>query len=161
MLLSGRSLPEFRFLHKVFKMSPPRTPLENDSTTLLSRFFGVFRYSAEALTLVWTTDARLTILLAALTVFAGVIPGAIAYVGKLIIDSVVLAAESETDADRWLVLQWIGLEALLVILMAAAQRGLMVSQSLLRALLGQRVNVMILEKAQTLGAFSFRRFGVL
>ena len=35
-------------------------------------------------------------------------------------------------------------------LMAAAQRALMVAQSLLRALLGQRVNVMILEKAQEL-----------
>jgi len=39
---------------------------------------------------------------------------------------------------------------LVVVAVAAAQRGISVCQSLLRALLGQRVNVMILEKAQTL-----------
>jgi ATP-binding cassette subfamily B protein len=44
----------------------------------------------------------------------------------------------------------IGLEALVVIAVAATQRGISASQSLLRALLGQRVNVMILEKAMTL-----------
>ena len=122
------------------KTTPPR----------LVGFFGVFRYSKEALKLVWTTDNRLTLLLLALTIFAGVIPGAIAYVGKLIVDAVVLAVETDLDSDRWMVLKWIGLEAALIVLMAAAQRTLMVSNSSLRALLGQRVNVMILEKAQTL-----------
>src|SRR5690606_31470734 len=53
-------------------------------------------------------------------------------------------------ADRRLVYELIGLEALIVIGIAAAQRGLSLSQSLLRAQLGQRVNVMILEKAVTL-----------
>lgn len=131
-------------------MSPPAVPDDADSVSVIGRFFGVFRYSKEALTLVWTTDKRLTLLLLALTVFAGVVPGAIAYIGKLIVDAVVLAAKTDLAADRWMVLNWIGAEAVLIILMAAAQRGLMVSQSLLRALLGQRVNVMILEKAQTL-----------
>jgi len=62
----------------------------------------------------------------------------------------VLAVETDSAADRWTVIKWIVVEAVLVVLMAAIQRALMVSQSLLRALLGQRVNVMILEKAQTL-----------
>lgn len=131
-------------------MSPPATTADSDSSSLLGRFFGVFRYSKEALGLVWTTDKGLTITLAALTIFAGVIPGAIAYVGKLIVDAVVLATETGQAADRSMVLRWIGVEAVLVVLMAAAQRGLTIAQSLLRALLGQRVNVMILEKAQTL-----------
>lgn len=131
-------------------MSPPAAPSDSDGTSLIGRFFGVFRYSKEALALVWTTDRRLTLLLAGLTFFAGVIPGAIAYVGKLIVDAVVLAGKSDLADDRWMVLKWVGLEAVLIILMAAAQRSLMVSQSLLRALLGQRVNVMILEKAQQL-----------
>lgn len=131
-------------------MSPPSTTADSDSSSLLGRFFGVFRYSREALGLVWTTDKGLTITLAALTIFAGVIPGAIAYVGKLIVDAVVLATETGQAADRSMVLRWIGVEAVLVVLMAAAQRGLTIAQSLLRALLGQRVNVMILEKAQTL-----------
>lgn len=131
-------------------MSPPEVLLDNDAPSLIGRFFGVFRYSKEALSLVWTTDKRLTFILAALTIFAGVIPGGIAYIGKLIVDAVVLASQSDLSADRWMVLKWVGVEAGLIIVMAAAQRALMVSQSLLRALLGQRVNVMILEKAQEL-----------
>ncbi|MFK7768097.1 MAG: ABC transporter ATP-binding protein [Mariniblastus sp.] len=131
-------------------MRPTSTPTESDVSSVVSRFFGVFRYSKEALGLVWTTDKRLTLVLLVLTIFAGVIPGAIAYVGKLIVDAVVLAVESDLEVDRWMVLKWIGVEAILIILMAAAQRVLMVANSLLRALLGQRVNVMILEKAQTL-----------
>ena len=131
-------------------MSPPAPPSDPDASSIVGKFFGVFRYSKEALRLVWTTDKRLTLLLLALTIFAGVIPGAIAYIGKLIVDAVVLAVKTELPADRWMVLKWIGVEAVLVILLAAAQRILMIANSLLRALLGQRVNVMILEKAQTL-----------
>ena len=131
-------------------MSPPAPPVKKDNSSVIGRFFGVFRYSKEAFHLVWTTDKRLTLVLLALTIFAGVIPGAIAVVGKWIIDAVVLAVETDLDTDRWMVLKWIGLEAVLIILMAAAQRTIMVSNSLLRALLGQRVNMMILEKAQTL-----------
>ena len=130
-------------------MSPPK-PNDNEDSSLVVRFFGVFRYCKEALRLVWTTDKRLTFILAALTILAGVLPGAIAFIGKLIVDAVVLAVETDSAADRWLVIKWIAVEAVLVVLMAAIQRALMVSQSLLRALLGQRVNVMILEKAQTL-----------
>ena len=130
-------------------MSPPK-PNDNDDSSLVARFFGVFRYSKEALRLVWTTDKRLTFILATLTILAGVLPGGIAFVGKLIVDAVVLAVETDSAADRCLVIKWIAVEAVLVVLMAAIQRALMVSQSLLRALLGQRVNVMILEKAQTL-----------
>ena len=131
-------------------MSPPTVSSDNDNPSLVARFFGVFRYSSEALGLVWTTDKRLTFILAALTILAGLIPGAIAYIGKLIVDAVVLAVETDTAADRWTVVKLIAVEAVLVVLMAAIQKALMVSQSLLRALLGQRVNVMILEKAQTL-----------
>ncbi len=131
-------------------MTPPVACLGTDAPSVIGRFFGVFGYSKEALTLVWSTDKRLTLLLAGLTVFAGVVPGAIAYTGKLVVDAVVLAVETDLPSDRWMVLKWIGVEALLIVFMAAVQRTLMVAESLLRALLGQRVNVMILEKAQTL-----------
>ena len=99
--------------------------------------------------LVWTTSRGLTITLALLTVVAGVLPAVIAYVGQLIVDGVVAAMGSDT-AQTKRVLWLIVLEAGVVTLVAASQRGLSVSQSLLRALLGQRVNVMILEKALTL-----------
>jgi len=52
------------------------------------------------------------------------------------------------DASR--VIHLVVLEGVLVAAIAAAQRGLSLCQSLLRAQLGQRVNVLILEKALTL-----------
>ncbi|MDH4125639.1 MAG: ABC transporter ATP-binding protein/permease [Gammaproteobacteria bacterium] len=99
--------------------------------------------------LVWTTSRGLTVALAVLTVVAGVLPAVIAYVGQLIVDGVVAAMASDS-AQTARVIWLIVLEAGVVTLVAASQRGLSVSQSLLRALLGQRVNVMILEKALTL-----------
>jgi len=116
---------------------------------LLRRSLGVFGYSSRALELVWTTSRQLTITLALLTLVAGILPAAIAYIGQLIVDGVVEATRAE-NPDTSGVLFLVLLEALVVIAVAAAQRGISASQSLLRALLGQRVNVMILEKALTL-----------
>jgi ATP-binding cassette, subfamily B, bacterial len=114
----------------------------------LRGFFGVFRYSRRALELVWSTNSVLTVALAILTLTAGVLPAAVAYVGALIVDAVV-AAMRHADAARHVV-ELVALEGALVACIAAAQRGLALCQSLLRAQLGQRVNVMILEKALTL-----------
>jgi ATP-binding cassette, subfamily B, bacterial len=50
---------------------------------------------------------------------------------------------------------YVGLEAIAVILLAGSQRGIVICQSLLRALMGQRVNVLILEKALTLNLRQF------
>jgi ATP-binding cassette, subfamily B, bacterial len=117
-------------------------------------FIAVFRYSRRAIDLVWSTNRRLTVVLGALTVSAGVLPAGIAFVGALIVDAVVAAiAAGGGDARR--VLEFVLLEAVLVALLAGAQRGLSMCQSLLRAQLGQRVNVMILEKALTLELAQF------
>jgi len=118
------------------------------------RALGIFVYSRRALGLVWTTSRRLTITLALLTLVAGVLPAVIAYIGQLIVDGVV-EAMSAADPDARHVMWLILMEALVVIAVAASQRGISVSQSLLRALLGQRVNVMILEKALTLQLANF------
>jgi ATP-binding cassette subfamily B protein len=116
---------------------------------MLRSFFGVFRYSRRALELVWSTNRPLTMALALLTLAAGIVPAAVAYVGSLIVDAVVAAIRGDSGlANR--VLALVLLEGVLVAGMAAAQRGLSLCQSLLRAQLGQRVNVMILEKALTL-----------
>ncbi|MCH9004263.1 MAG: ABC transporter ATP-binding protein [Proteobacteria bacterium] len=127
----------------------------NDSSaSFLHRALGVFGYSRRALNLVWTTSRPLTITLALLTLVGGVLPAVIAYIGQLIVDGVIAAAQA-ADPDTRGVLILIGLEALVVIAVAATQRGISASQSLLRALLGQRVNVMILEKAMTLELAQF------
>jgi len=121
----------------------------NADVGLFRRSLGVFAYSRRALELVWTTSRPLTVTFAVLTILTGVLPAAIAYVGKLIVDAVVVAI-SATDPDTRGVILLILLEAGIVTAVAACQRGISASQSLLRALLGQRVNVMILEKALTL-----------
>jgi ATP-binding cassette, subfamily B, bacterial len=115
----------------------------------LRQSLSVFRYSGRAINLVWTTSRTLTIILAALTLVAGLLPAAIAYIGKLIVDAVVAAAGGNLTSGYHPLL-YVGLEAIAVALLAASQRGLLVCQSLLRVLLGQRVNVLILEKALTL-----------
>jgi ATP-binding cassette subfamily B protein/ATP-binding cassette subfamily C protein len=98
---------------------------------------------------VWTTSRTLTIILAVLTLVAGLLPAAIAYIGKLIVDAVVAAAGGNLTTGYHPLL-YVALEAIAVALLAASQRGLLVCQSLLRVLLGQRVNVLILEKALSL-----------
>ncbi len=120
-----------------------------------SEFLKVFTYGRAALGLVWQTSPRLACWFIALTLAAGALPGAIAYVSKLLVDSVLQAAQTGQLADRQHTLMVVGLEAGLVALMAAFQKGLSVCDSLLRALLSQRVNQMILEKALQL---SLRHF---
>ncbi len=121
----------------------------------VKRYLGVFQYSGQALKLVWSTSRALTMTLALLTLLAGLLPGGVAWVGKLIVDSVILAIETGQSSDVDQVLLWLAVEAGLVITIAAAQKGLSVAHSLLRALLGQRINVMILEKALQLDLAQF------
>ncbi len=127
---------------------------QDEAPGLLPRFFGVFRYSRRAIELVWTTSRPLMFLLAGLTVIAGILPAAIAYVGQLIVDGVVAAIDA-SEPDTMGVLYFVLLEAGIVALLAASQRGISASESLLRAQLGHRVNVMILDKALSLPLSSF------
>jgi ABC-type multidrug transport system fused ATPase/permease subunit len=120
----------------------------------LRQSLAVFRYSGRAMSLVWNTNSILTIILATLTLVAGLLPAAIAYIGKLIVDAVVLAAEHGTG-DITQPLLYVGLEAVAIAFLAASQRGLSICQSLLRVLLGQKVNVLILEKALQLDLRQF------
>ena len=129
----------------------------------LRGFVGVFRYGRRALELVWTTNRRLSVALGLLTLLAGLLPAAIAWVGALVVDAVVAAsgrgasgaAAGAPGGGLAHVLELVGLEGVLVAALAAAQRGIGLCQSLLRAQLGQRVNVMILEKALTLSLAQF------
>lgn len=113
-------------------------------------YLGVFRYSRRAVAMVWETSRPLTVVLAVATVIAGLLPAAAAWVGQLIVDGVVAAVEAGGEA-RLAPLFWlVALEGVIMAGIAGGQRAIQTAQSLLRAQLGQRVNVMILEKAQTL-----------
>ena len=91
--------------------------------------------------------------MAAATIVSGVLPSLIASIGGLFVDAVAAAlnpAEAEAESVRSEVLFYVLIEAGLVVLLTAAQKVNSASQSILRGLLGQKINVMILEKALTL-----------
>jgi ATP-binding cassette subfamily B protein len=135
-----------------------QAPPAADPGGLQRSWLGVFAYSRRALNLVWTTNKALSITLAVLTLIAGVLPAAVAFIGAQIVDAVIHAAELHRQTGATLlspVVKYVGLEALAVAATSMAQRGISLAQSLLRAQLGQRVNVMILEKALTLDLTQF------
>ena len=115
----------------------------------------VLRFTRRGVGLVWQTSRRLTIWLALLNVAGGVLPAAVAFVGKRIVDGVLVASESGTADDQRSALTWVALEFGLVIGLTAVNKGIETAQALLRALLGQRVNELILEKALTLELEAF------
>lgn len=103
--------------------------------------------------IVWSTSAALTILMAISTLIAGVLPAAIASVGGLFVDAVASAIQGTgevAEQARSDVLFYVLVEAGLVVLMTGGQKLNSVCQSILRVLLGNKINVMILEKALTL-----------
>tara|TARA_R110000772_G_scaffold14417_11_gene41686 strand:+ start:456 stop:2285 length:1830 start_codon:yes stop_codon:yes gene_type:complete len=126
---------------------------EDSPTNRLGQFLSVFKYSRVALQLVWSTSATLTVVMGLSTLVAGILPASIALVGGFIVDAVVSALNATgqaQDAARMQVLYFVLLEAALVVLISAAQRINTVCQSILRVLLGNKINVMILEKSLTL-----------
>ncbi len=129
-------------------------PVPNGVGNGVRRYLDVFRYTGRALHLVWSTSRGISICLATLSVVVGALPAAVAYVGKLIVDAVV-GHIGDTGPSADLALRFVAYELALVIALNAAQRGIAVCESLLRALLGQRVNEMILEKALTLRLLDF------
>ena len=119
----------------------------------VSKFISAFQYSAVAIKIVWETSASLTIVMALTTLVSCFLPAAIAAVGGLFVDVVANAfgADPQTlESLRSDALYYIFLEAGLVVLLTGAQRINTVCQSILRVLLGNKINVMILEKALTL-----------
>jgi ATP-binding cassette subfamily B protein len=126
------------------------SPAAADPRTLLERLRGartVFRQVPGTLRLVREADPRGAALVAALTLVLALLPAAIAWVGKLIVDGVVLAARTGDPADRARVVSLVAAELGLMALQLAAGRLLALRRELLRGALGNRVNERILEKA--------------
>ena len=132
--------------------------IRKNSLRQLQKFrqsLSIYQYCGKALVLVWSTNRTLTVALAALALVSGLLPAAVAYVGRLIVDGVIYASQTGLEQDRWQALSYLGLEALLVVAQTGSQRGMTLCKSLLRMQLGQKVNVLILEKALTLDMAHF------
>ena len=134
-------------------MSPPAAPASRAGPSELRRYLSFFASSARAVQLVWQTDRRLFVAMASLTVLAGLLPAAMAVVGQRIVDAVILAAQ--TGTGQGVALGWVVLEGLLVATLSGIRRADDVCRSLLRAMLGHRVNVLIIDKARQLELAQF------
>lgn len=92
----------------------------------------IVRYARQALGLVWRTSPRLAIQIGLVSLFIAVSPALIAYVGKLLIDSV-LAAIDGSLPDRDMALVWVAVETLLLGLSIAARRVQVFQKRVLQA----------------------------
>ena len=107
-----------------------------------------FAYVPRTLALVWRTSRAGTITLGAVTLAAALLPLAVAWAGKAIVDAVVAH-------DARVALRWVLAELGLVALQAASSRGLWLIRTVMGSRLGVDINVLILEKAQTLELHHF------
>jgi ATP-binding cassette subfamily B protein/ATP-binding cassette subfamily C protein len=133
-----------------FHGSRSHPPAPGQATSLRERLRGartVFRQVPGTLRLVWEADRRGTMAVALLTAVLALLPAGIAWLGKLIVDGVVLAARTGSAADRELVVWLVAAELLLMAVQLSAGRLLGLRRELLRGALGNRVNERILEKA--------------
>lgn len=97
-------------------------------------------HALRALGMVWRASHGLTTALASMTVVAALVPPAVAWAGKRIVDAVV--ARNSHDA-----LTWVLVEFALVAAQTLVQRALSLVSQVLGLRLGIDVNVAILEKA--------------
>ena len=135
---------------------PPSGAPETPGLALrwLRRVASLVGSSRRAARLVWETSRPLTAALALLTLVGGLVPAALATIARHIVDAVV-ACQQGDGLQRDVALRFVMLEAAAMLTLLASQRGLVVCESLLRALLGHRVNALILEKCLTLHLFQF------
>jgi ATP-binding cassette subfamily B protein len=98
------------------------------------------QHAIRAVAMVWRASPLLTTALAVMTLVAALVPPAVAWAGKRIVDAVV--ARSSHDA-----LTWVLVEFSLVAAQTLVQRALALVSQILGLRLGIDVNVAILEKA--------------
>ena len=106
----------------------------------LSKLGDTFGHTPATLKLVWRSSAPLTVTLGGVTLIAALLPLAVAYAGKAIVDAVVARQSGAT-------IQWVTVELGLAVAVALTMRGLSLVRTLLGARLGIDINVAILEKA--------------
>ncbi|RYZ73193.1 MAG: ABC transporter ATP-binding protein, partial [Proteobacteria bacterium] len=120
--------------------------------TLLKKFQNAlkssFQHTPQSFHLAWKSSPPIASIILVFTLASSMLPLAIAYVGKLIIDNIVAQ-------NHELTMKWVLVELALIVGQAFLQRGLFLSRSLLGARLGADVNIMILEKAITLDLSHF------
>jgi ATP-binding cassette subfamily B protein len=108
-----------------------------------------FTDSRSAARLVWSTHRGYALAIFLLMAIGATLPALIAGVGRELIDAVVRASEGD-PAMRQRAITWVAVEFGLVLLMNGTRRASRTLTNILQALVGERVNEMILEKALAL-----------
>ncbi|OAV44274.1 ABC transporter ATP-binding protein [Lewinella sp. 4G2] len=105
------------------------------------------------LKLIWAADARLTLANILLRILQAALPTAILYVGKLIIDEVILLLDGGGDLDfLW---QMVAVEFALALASDLLSRAITLVDSLLTDLISNRTSVDIMRHAATLDLYQF------
>lgn len=119
---------------------PSLAPVETPS------FREALGYAGRTMALVWQAAPGFTLLIAVLTFLLALVPALAAYIAKLLVDSVVLAIETQTAADRQQALIWVAAEAGVLGAGMAIRRVLAFLKRILHARLGFAVTTRILDK---------------
>lgn len=115
-----------------------------------STFFRILKTSRIAFDLAYKSSPVLTALICILTIANGLFPSTLVWIGKLIIDSILI---SQIKSEDWIELlqsdavRLVYAEGLLTILYFGTQKLYNIAYTLLRIRLGQEVNERILSKA--------------
>jgi ATP-binding cassette, subfamily B, bacterial len=148
---------------EAFSPSPDGPRIRPPLAVRLRQAARLFPHIARTFRILWQTNPLLSVVVAVLTVSSGVIPAALAWVGKLIVDSVVVASHAATTSGAAAggaggaatshgggaghTLHLVAIELGLMAVSTLASRLSALLRDLLRAQLGNRINVDILEKA--------------
>jgi len=127
---------------------------KNTETRNFKEQFSALRNLPRFFTLIWQTSRRFTLINLVLRLIKSVIPLAMLYVGKLIIDEIVLLIEvSEPDPNY---LWWLlGAELGLAIISDVINRGITLVDILLGDLFSNRTSVEIIQHAARLDMYQF------
>lgn len=125
-----------------------RRPPSPDPKSFKERIRGSFEHVPKAFALLFRTAKFSTIALFVLTIFAAVLPLAVAYVGKAIVDAVQGRLQDDT-------LKWVLVELGLVTALALVERSLGLLRTLIGARMALDINKTILEKTLSLDLAHF------
>jgi ATP-binding cassette subfamily B protein len=130
-------------------------PDENAAPISFQQRISALRNLPRFFRLVWETSPRLALGNALLRLVRSALPVAILYVGKLIIDQVVLLNRTPGTPDHHHLWQLVAMEFGLAVLSDALSRAIALTESLLGDLFGNSTSVRIMQHAATLDLDQF------
>lgn len=123
----------------------------------LQRMRHALGHTGKAIALLWQTDSQFATALVGLSLLTGILPAALIYTGKLVVDSLVTAAQDPSPAKEQDLFVLLAVAFGLSVLLAAAQRIVGVLDALLRLRIAQKVKEKILQKSIELELSDFEQ----